>query len=152
MIRSLLVIGLLVTGATEASARSIVGKWDCEAREGRGMAMRMLLEYRQSGQFYHLANLAIGDRRGRMDGSVAISGKWHRNRSALTETITSARMRSLEVNGQNISKSPIGRHMAKSLPKQMMGSNPTGVSSVRYLSNSKIQLTSGRLKATCTKR
>ena len=38
MIRSLLVIGLLVTGATEASARSIVGKWDCEAREGRGMA------------------------------------------------------------------------------------------------------------------
>jgi hypothetical protein len=152
MIKSLLIVGLLLTGATQASARSLVGKWDCEARDGPNMAIRMLLDYRQSGQFYHLANVAVGDRSGRMDGSVALNGNWKRNHSTLKETVTGARMRSLKVNGQDISKTPIGRHMAKSLPKDIAGSNPTSVSKVRYLSNTKIQLTSGRTTATCTKR
>ena len=152
MIKSLLVIGLLVTGATQASARSLVGKWDCEGRDGRSTAVRMLLDYRQSGQFYHLANMAIGDRTGRMDASIALNGNWFRDHGTLKETVTGARMRSLQVNRQDISKTPIGRHMARTLPKQVIGSNATSVTKIRYLSNTKIQMTSGRITATCTKR
>ncbi|WP_298857652.1 hypothetical protein [uncultured Sulfitobacter sp.] len=153
MIRTLLIVGLLATtGASEASARSLVGKWDCNGRDGKNLAIRMLLDYRQSGQFYHLANIAVGDRRGRIDGSVALNGKWFRNHSKLSETVKHARVRSLTANGQDISKTPVGRHMTRSLPKRMVSGNRPDVTNVRFLSNSKVKLTSGRMTATCTKR
>lgn len=153
MIRILLIVGLLATtGASEASARSLVGKWDCNGRDGNNLAIRMLLDYRQSGQFYHLANIAVGDRYGRIDGAIALSGNWFRNHGKVKETVTSARTRSLKVNGQDITKTPVGRQMSRSLPKQMLAGNATSVTDVRFVSNDKVTMTSGRLKATCTKR
>lgn len=153
MICTLLIVGLLATtGASEASARSLVGKWDCNGRDGKNLAIRMLLDYRQSGQFYHLANIAVGNRRGLIDGSMAINGNWFRNHGKLKETVTFARMRSLTANGQDISKTPIGRQLVRNLPKQMLAGNATGVTEVRFLSGNKIKLTSGRINATCTKR
>lgn len=153
MIRTLLIVGLLATtGASEASARSIVGKWDCDGRDGKKLAIRMLLDYRQSGHFYHLANIAVGDRRGRIDGAVALNGKWFRNHGKLSETVNHARVRSLKANGRDISKTPIGRHLSRSLPKRMVAGNRAQVTNVRFLSSNKISLSSGRLTATCTKR
>ena len=152
MIRTLLIVGLLATtGASEASARTLVGKWDCNGRDGKKLAIRMLLDYRQSGHFYHLANIAIGDRRGRIDGAVALNGKWFRNHGKLSETVNHARVRSLKVNGRDISKTPIGRHMVRSLPKQMVSNGRADVTNERFVSSNKITLSSGRIKATCTR-
>lgn len=152
MIRTLLIVGLLATGATDASARTIVGKWDCDGRDGRNIAIRMLLDYRQSGSFHHLANVAVGDRRGRVDGAIALRGNWSRNHGTLTETVTSARMRALTANGQDISQTPVGRQMARTLPKQMTAGNGTDVINVTFMSSNKIKLSSGRMSVTCTKR
>lgn len=153
MIRTLLIVGLLATtGASEASARSLVGKWDCNGRDGNNLAIRMLLDYRQSGQFYHLANIAVGDRRGRIDASVALNGNWFRNRTKLKETVTRARVRTLDANGKDISKTPIGRQMVRGLPKQMLAGNATSVTDLRYVTENKVKMTSGRLTATCIKR
>ena len=131
---------------------TLVGKWDCNGRDGKSLAIRMLLDYRQSGNFYHLANVAVGDRRGRLDASIALNGRWFRNHGTLTETISSSRLRSIAADGRDISKTPIGRHMARTLPKSIGGANDTSVTRVKFLSHNKIRLTSGRIKATCTKR
>ena len=152
MIRTLLILGLLTTGATEASARSLAGKWDCQGRDGNNLAIRMLLDYRQSGHFYHLANLAVGDRRGRIDASIALNGNWFRNHGKLKETVRHARVRTLKANNRDISKTPIGRQMVRSLPKQMLAGNATSVTNVRFVTNNKVTMTSGRLTATCIKR
>ena len=154
MIRSLLVVALLATsaGAAEASSRTLVGKWDCNARDGKHLAIRMLLDYRQSGHFYHLANVAVGDRSGRLDASIALRGEWFRNHATLTETLSNARMRSLSADGQDISNTPIGRHMARTLPSQMGGPSDTSVTKVKFLTRNKVRMTSGRMTATCTKR
>lgn len=152
MIRTLMVIGLLATGATQAGAQSLVGKWDCQGREGRGTAIRTLQEYRANGQFYHLANLAIGDRRGRIDASVALRGRWSFDGPYLNETISSARMRSLAADGQDITRTPIGRQMAKTLPKRMMGANNQSRTKIKFVSARKLKMVSGRIKGTCTKR
>lgn len=153
MIRTLLVAGLLATtGASDASARTLVGKWDCQGRDGRNLAIRMLLDYRQSGHFYHLANLAVGDRYGRIDAAVALNGKWFRNHGKLKETLNTARVRTLRANGQDISKTPIGRQMTRSLSTTMTRGNATSITKVRFLSDRKVTMTGGRLTATCTKR
>lgn len=152
MIRTLLVVGLLATSGTAASARSLVGKWDCEGRDGRNLAIRMLLDYRQSGQFHHLANIAVGDRLGRIDGALALNGSWFRDHRKLSENVNHARARSLKANGHDISKTPIGRRMARTLPKQMVSGNRADVTDVPFLSDSKITLTSDQIQATCTKR
>ena len=153
MIRTLLIVGLLATtGASEASARSLVGKWDCNGRDGKNLAIRMLLDYRQSSQFYHLANIAMGDRRGRIDGSFALNGKWFRNHGKLSETVNHARVRSVKANGQDISKTPIGRHITRTTPKRMLSGSRPDITNVRFISNNKVTMTSGRMTATCTKR
>jgi len=72
----------------------MAGKWDCNGRDGKSMAIRTFMDYRPGGTFYHIANVAVGDRRGRVDGSVAVRGTWSRNHGALTETVSSARKRS----------------------------------------------------------
>jgi len=152
MIRTLLIVGLLATSANAASARTLVGKWDCNGRDGNNLAIRMLLDYRQSGQFYHLANIAVGDRYGRIDASVGVNGKWFRNHGKLTETVRSGRVRTLYANGQDISKTPIGRQMVRSLPKQLMGNDAVSTTRVKFLTKTKVKMSSGRMHVTCTKR
>lgn len=152
MIRTLLIVGLLATSASAASARTLVGKWDCDGRDGSNLAIRMLLDYRQSGHFYHLANVAVGDRRGRLDAAVALRGKWFRNHGNLQETVNHARVRTLTANGRDFSKTPYGRQIVRSLPKQMMGGNKVSTTKVSFLSSTKVKMSSGRMHVTCTKR
>ena len=108
MIRTLLAAAVLATTASvaNASSRTMVGKWDCIARDGKHLAIAMLLDYRQSGHFYHLANVAAGDRRGRLDASIALRGRWFRDHGKLTETIRTSRLRSIAVDGTDISVPP----------------------------------------------
>jgi hypothetical protein len=152
MIRTLLIVGLLATSGTQAAAQSLVGKWDCEGREGRDTAIRTLQEYRANGQFYHLANLAMGDRKGRFDAAVALRGTWSFNGSYLTENVTKARMRSLAISGNDISNTPIGRKMAKSLPKRMAGPNKKSRTKIKMVSATEMRMVSGRIQGTCIKR
>ncbi|MEQ6204123.1 hypothetical protein ABMC88_13825 [Sulfitobacter sp. HNIBRBA2951] len=152
MIRTLLIVGLLATSTSAASARTLVGKWDCDGRDGANLAIRMLLDYRQSGHFYHLANVAVGDRRGRLDAAVALKGKWFRNHSNLKETVNHARVRTLTANGRDFSKTPYGRQIVRALPKQMKGSNGVSNTKVKFLSSTKVKMSSGRMNVTCTKR
>jgi len=153
MIRTLMIVGLLATGGTQAQANSLLGKWDCNGREGRGTAIRTLQEYRANGQFYHLANLAMGDRRGRIDASVALRGTWDVDGgNTLVENVKTARMRSLAANGQDISGTAVGRQMAKDLPKRMAGPNKASRTIIRFVSPREFRMVSGRIKGTCTKR
>lgn len=143
MIRALFAIALLATGSTQAAAQSIVGKWDCTGREGRGTAIRTLQEYRANGQFYHLANLAIGDRTGRIDASVALRGQWRVKGSYIHENIKTARMRSLSANGKDISRGPIGKRMARDLPHRMTGPKKTSRTKIKFVSPREMHMVSG---------
>jgi hypothetical protein len=86
MIRTVIAAAVIAAsaGAADASSRTLVGKWDCIARDGKHLAIAMLLDYRQSGHFYHLANVAAGDRRGRLDASIALRVSWFRDHGKLT--------------------------------------------------------------------
>ena len=152
MIKTLIMVSLLAAGATQAGAQSLVGKWDCTGREGRGTAIRTLQEYRANGQFYHLANLAIGDRRGRLDAAVVLRGKWDIKGNYLNEEIKTARMRSLAINGKDITRTQIGRQMGQTLPKRMTGPNNLSRTKIRFVSAGEMRMVSGRIKGTCTKR
>ncbi|WP_299411759.1 hypothetical protein [uncultured Sulfitobacter sp.] len=152
MIRTVLVIALLAIGSTQASAQSLVGKWDCEGREGRGTAIRTLQEYRANGSFYHLANMAVGDRRGRIDASVALRGKWTTSGSTLVEDITTVRMRSLQANSKDISRTPIGRQMARTLPQRMAGPKNGSRTKIKFISAREFRMVSGRIRGKCIKR
>lgn len=152
MIRTLIIAALLATGGTQVSAQSLVGKWDCDGRKDRGTAVRSLMDYRATGGFYHLANVASGDRRGRIDAAIVLRGTWQLRGNRLVEQIKTARMRSLDLNGKDIARTPFGRMMAKSLPRQMGAGRLDSVTNIRFVSPTKFKLTSGQTKATCTKR
>jgi hypothetical protein len=130
----------------------MVGKWDCIPRDGKHLAIAMLLDYRQSGHFYHLANVAEGDRRGRLDASIVLRGCWFRDHGKLTETIRTSRLRSIAVDGTDISNTPFGRQMARTMPRQMGDPSDTSVTQVKFLARNKVQLRSGRMTASCTRR
>ena len=82
MIRTLIAAAVIATtaSAADASSRTMVGI----ARDGKHLAIAMLFDYRQSGHFYHLANVAAGDRRGRLDASIALRVSWFRDHGKLT--------------------------------------------------------------------
>lgn len=152
MIRTLMIIGLLAAGGTQAAAQSLVGKWDCSGREGRGTAIRTLQEYRANGQFYHLANLAMGDRNGRLDAAVALRGTWKMEGDWLVENVKVARMRSLGANGQDITNTAIGKQMAKTMPKRMAGPTKVSRTKIKMVSPTQLRMVSGRIRGGCTKR
>lgn len=152
MLRTLFIIGLLATSGTQAAAQSLVGKWDCNGREGRGTAIRTLQEYRANGSLYHLANFATGDRKGRLDASVRLRGKWRLQGNRLIETISSAGMRSLSANGQDISDTLVGRIMARDLPKRMANTDRPSRTTIKFISSQEFHMVSGRIKGVCTKR
>jgi len=152
MIRSLLLVGLLATGGTQAAAQSLVGKWDCSGRAGRGEAIRTLQEYKANGQLYHLANMAVGNRNGRLDASIAMRGRWEIKGNSLRESFSSSRLRSLMADGKDISNTSLGRRMAKSLPMRMNGPNNSSLTKIKFLSPREFRIVSGRIKGTCIKR
>ncbi|MBB3993588.1 hypothetical protein GGR95_001219 [Sulfitobacter undariae] len=154
MIRALLMVGLLATGGTQAAAQSLVGKWDCSGRAGRGEAIRTLQEYKANGQLYHLANMAVGDRRGRIDASIAMRGRWEIKGNSLRENFSSSRLRSLMADGNDISNTSLGRSMSKSLPMRMRMNGPsnTSLTKIKFVSPREFRIVSGRIKGTCTKR
>jgi len=152
MIRTLILIGTLACSGTHVAAQSLVGKWDCTGREGRGTAIRTLQEYRSNGQFYHLANLAMGDKRGRLDAAIALRGTWKMKNNTIVEKITTARMRSLSLDKQDITNTKIGRSMAKSLPRRMTGPNKLSRTKIKFTSPRDMIIVSGRIRGSCTKR
>ncbi|MEP1766260.1 MAG: hypothetical protein ABJJ53_06405 [Sulfitobacter sp.] len=158
MLRTLMLISMLANGGTQLAAQhpidrsTLVGQWDCNGRQGRGTAIRTLQEYRSNGHFYHLANLAIGDKRGRLDSAVALRGSWKMENGTIIEKVQTARMRSLSMNNQDISKSALGRRMAKSLPRRMTGPNKLSRTKVQFVSAREMKIVSGRIRGSCTKR
>lgn len=151
MLRTLMIAGLLLIGAP-ASAQSLVGKWDCNGREGRGKAIRTLQEYRASGSLYHLANFATGDRKGRLDVSIKLRGKWDLQGDKLTETITSAKLRSLTTDGRDALQTPVGQIMERQLPARMANPNRPSLTTIQFVSPKEFKMVSSRIKGVCIKR
>ena len=110
------------------------------------------MHYRANGQFNHLANVAVGDRRGRIDAAIALRGSWKVQGENVIETIKNARARSIKVNGQDISSTPLGRQMAKSLPAQLGAGKRDSVTRITFLSPSKYRINGRKVTGTCVKR
>lgn len=143
-----LALSLATLFATQASAQSIVGQWDCNGRDGANQAIRTLQQYRASGAFYHLANMATARFGQRFDIAIALQGNWSADRDILIEDITTARVRSITSNGQDVMATPAGKRMARFIRQSM-----TNRSRVRLTSLTDTTMSfGGRIKASCTKR
>ena len=152
MIKALTILTFLATAGTQVTAQSLVGKWDCDTRNGPGTAVRTLMDYRANGQFYHHANVASGDRRGRVDASIVMRGSWSLQGSRVVEQIRTARMRSISANGKDISKTPLGRIMAKTLPRKLGVGRRASVTRIKFLSQNKYRINGKKVSGICTKR
>lgn len=152
MIKPLMIAALLAVGGTQIAAQSLVGKWDCNARKGKGLAMRMLLEYRNNDHFYHRANVAVGDRRGRMDASISMRGTWMTVGNELIENVNSGRVTAISVDKRDISKTPFGKQASASLRQQIVDPNNPSRMQFTFTGASKMRLKDGTFRATCTKR
>jgi hypothetical protein len=150
--KTLTTLVFLALVGTQASAQSIVGKWDCDTRSGPGTAIRTLMEYRANGLFYHLANVATGDRKGRLDAALAMRGSWELQGDRMIETIKSARVRSVTSNGTDITKTPLGRRMAKALPSQLGVGRRDSVTRIKFITQDKYQINGRKVSGTCMKR
>ena len=146
----LLCLVTVFTGS--ASAQSLVGKWDCEGRDGPGMSIRTLQEYRANGLFYHRANMAIGNNTRRMDTSITLRGSWALKSNRIVENIRTARMTKLEENGRDVSRTPIGKRMGRDLPGQLAGRDGISRTRINFTSANRFEMVDGRLKGVCVRR
>jgi hypothetical protein len=150
MLRAAFVIFCMLSSAPVA-AQSLAGQWDCNGRDGPGSAIRTLQEYRATGQLYHLANMAIGDRTRRMDASLVLRGSWRLEGGVITETFRTGRLRSLQENGRDIRQTPIGRRLSRDIPKRIFGPDQSTRTRITFVSADKF-LVSGRMKGACVRR
>ena len=137
--------------ATPLSAQSLVGKWDCEGRDGNSRAIRTLQEYKANGIFYHLANLAMGDRTGRMDVSLSMRGKWERSSDHIVEIFSSVKLRSITRDGQDLSKTPQGRELRRDLPGNIFGPSRRTRTHIAFTGPNRFEV-KGRMSGFCQRR
>ena len=153
MIKPLLIAALLATGGTQVAAQSLVGKWDCDGRAGPNMAMRTVQSYSSVGSFYHLANIAMGDRKGRrFDMALALQGAWSGEGAVLVEQINTVRVRSVFVNKRDITNTPQGKQMARIMKRQFARPDRPSRIKLDTLTGRKMTFVDGPFTATCTKR
>ncbi|MGC1495928.1 MAG: hypothetical protein WA790_08970 [Sulfitobacter sp.] len=150
--KTIAIMAVIAMAGTQATAQSLVGKWDCDTRNGPGTAVRTLMDYRENGQFYHHANVASGDRRGRVDAAIVMRGSWSLQGNRVVEKIRTARMRSISANGKDISKTPLGRLIAKTLPRQLGVGKRASVTRIKFLSQNKYRINGKKVTGICTKR
>ncbi len=137
--------------ASSAAAQSLVGKWDCQGRDGPGVAIRTLQEYRANGLFFHRANLAIGDTRGRMDASLSLRGSWSLKPNVIVENIRTAKLTKLLQNGKDISQTAIGRRMSRDLPKQLFGPTGTSKTRIKFTAPDRFEIVGGTIRGICAR-
>jgi hypothetical protein len=134
------------------SSDALVGKWDCDARRGAKLAMKLLLNYSDSKYFIHRANVAAGDRRGRIDASLTIRGRWRIKGDVLAEQLTSAKMTKFSVNGRDVSQTPFGKLASDSVREDIVGPDSLSNMKIKFHGPNKMRLIDGNFKADCRKR
>lgn len=141
-----------VAAQAQTSEEALVGKWDCKARRGRGLAMRLLLNYNENKYFIHRANVAAGDRRGRIDASLTISGRWRIKGNVLAERLTNARMTAFTINGKDVSNTSFGRLASESVKNEIVGPDSLSNMKIKFQGPNKMRLVDGTFTANCAKR
>lgn len=131
---------------------ALVGKWDCDARRGPGLAMKLLLRYSDSNFFIHRANVAIGDRRGRIDASLTIRGRWRIQGDVLAEQLTRAKMTAFTVNDRDVSGTPFGKLASASVREDIIGPDNLSSMKIQFDGPNRMRLVDGTFKADCSKR
>jgi hypothetical protein len=117
---------------------ALVGKWDCDARRGPGLAMKLLLRYSDSNFFIHRANVAIG--RWRIQGDV------------LAEQLTRAKMTAFTVNDRDVSGTPFGKLASASVREDIIGPDNLSSMKIQFDGPNRMRLVDGTFKADCSKR
>ena len=152
MLKSLIIVAVLSIAGTQTAAQSLVGKWDCDGRVDKTTSIKSLQQYRSNGNFYHLVNVAIGQSGERFDAAVAMRGIWTGKGAVLIEDIKSARIRSVKRNGRDITKTPEGQFLAKTLRSSMIRPGRPSRITLDTLSANKMTFKDGRVAANCTRR
>jgi len=152
MLKPLLITALLATAASPLAAQSLVGKWDCEGRANDGLAARTLQTYRASGSFYHLVNMSLGNRSQRYDVAIAIEGAWSGEKDILVEQIRTVRVRSVRSNNQDITRTGLGKRVARSIRDKMIRPGSPSRIRLRSLTDQRMTFVDGPFKASCQRR
>ncbi len=151
MIRSLSFC-LFLAAASGANAQSLVGKWDCDGRNGPNRAAKAVMEFRDNGRFQHYLSLGVNNRRGRGGAVALIKGNWKLSGDRLVETAQSVKITRVEQGQTDITNTAQGRRMAKGLRNRLLGTAKVSLTRIEFLRSGRFRQVSNTISVTCSPR
>ena len=117
MRHAVLAAGLIIALASQASAFSLTGSWDCGPVRGPSFDINGQLSYKANGKLRHTIS-ATGERDGDdLEVTIRIWGTWSIAGTALDENITRHTLRAVRINGRRINAGPEWDELAAGLAR-----------------------------------
>ncbi len=148
----LLSICVFLAAASQGHAQSLVGKWDCEGRNGPNRAAKAVMEFRDNGRFQHYLSMGVNNQRGRGGAVALIRGTWKLSGDRLVETAQSVKITRVEQGQRDITNTALGRTMAKGLRDRLLGRTKISRTRIEFLRSGRFRQVSRTISVTCSPR